>query len=64
MSDFRTGLITAIVNASDNAQPTPSGDDFWVAGSAEDFVFAILSHLGICPTDGEPMPCMTCGAGL
>jgi hypothetical protein len=23
-----------------------------------------LAELGICPQDGEPMPCMTCGAGL
>lgn len=25
---------------------------------------ARLSELGICPTDFESMPCMTCGAGL
>jgi hypothetical protein len=24
----------------------------------------ILAGLGYCPVDGEPMPCMTCGAGL
>jgi hypothetical protein len=23
-----------------------------------------LNELGICPKDGEAMPCMTCGAGL
>lgn len=25
---------------------------------------AVLAELGFCPKDGEPMPCMTCGAGL
>lgn len=24
----------------------------------------ILNRLGFCPVDGEPMPCLTCGAGL
>lgn len=23
-----------------------------------------MSELGFCPTDGEAMPCFTCGAGL
>ncbi len=26
--------------------------------------YDMLVQLGFCPTDGESMPCMTCGAGL
>lgn len=29
-----------------------------------DEVPALLNELGFCPTDGDAMPCMTCGAGL
>lgn len=24
----------------------------------------LLADLGFCPKDGDPMPCLTCGAGL
>jgi signal transduction histidine kinase len=27
-------------------------------------LLGMLNTLGICPKDGESMPCMTCGAGL
>lgn len=27
------------------------------------FIAEWFAEMGICPTDGEPLPCMTCGAG-
>lgn len=46
------------------SQANNLAEDVIVLERERDRLIAILAELGFCPKDGEPMPCMTCGAGL